>query len=133
VPPATTLLIALPVALVLPPLIFVMRTVGVFGQRDYFYTPRRRQRIRTVVLGSTLIWSAVLPFVVALVFFLPLAQDLAREISWIGEPFAAFILIPAALFPGYLGSVAWKRVTRHVMTEEERKHFLAVMYLKRTS
>jgi hypothetical protein len=133
VPPATTLFIALPVALVLPPLIFFLRTVGVFGERDYFYAAHRRQRVRTVVLGSTLIWSATLPFIIALVFFLQLAQDLAREISWIGEPFAAFILIPAALFPGYLGTVVWKKATRRVMTEEERKQFLAVMYLKRTS
>lgn len=132
-PPATTLFIALPVALILPPLIFFLRAVGIFGERDYFYAAHRRQRIRTVVLGSTLIWSAVLPFIVTLVFFLPMAQDLAREISWIGEPFAAFILVPVALFPGYLGSVAWKKTTRRVMTDGERKQFLAVMYLKRTS
>ncbi len=132
-PASTTLLIALPVALLLPPFIFSLRAVGIFGDRDYFYSSRRRQRLRTVILGSTLIWSAVIPFTVAIVLFLPLAQRLAEEVSWIGEPIAAFLMIPASLLPGYLGSVLWRKVSRRYMTEEERKRFLAVMYLKRTS
>ncbi len=131
--PATTLAIALPIALFLPPIIFFLRAVGAFGERDYFYATRRRQRVRTIFLGSTLMWSAVLPFVVALVFFLPLARRLAEEVAWLGEPLAAFLMIPAALIPGYLGSLLWKRATRRLMTDEERKRFLAVMYLKRTS